>query len=199
MTRRPHVSVALLLFCLSWLWVASPVRAAPWGLDTLMAALADNPGGTAQFVERKYLAVLDVPIESSGTLVYKRPGRLERHTERPRAESMVLDGSALTLSRASGDLHMDLRDYPDAAALIESIRSTLAGDRSALEKNYLLSLSGTSNAWTLDLSPSDPQITALVHRIRINGHAGLIDSVEILQADGDRSVMLITPLSQDAS
>lgn len=195
MTSRRLSALFLLLCCL----LGTPAHADGWSLDALMHALAANPGGTARFVEKKYLAVLDAPIQSSGTLVYRRPGRLERHTRLPRAESMVLDGSALTLSRASGELHMDLRDYPDAAALIESIRSTLAGDRSALEKNYLLSLSGDARAWTLDLSPSDPHITELVHRIRINGHAGQIDSVEILQADGDRSVMQITPLSRDAS
>jgi len=174
-----------------------PARADAWGLDTLMRALAGNPGGTADFVEHKYLAVLDAPIQSSGTLVYRRPGRLERHTRLPHAETLVLDGDTLTLSRATGELHMDLRDYPDAAALIESVRSTLAGDRGALERNYLLSLSGDAHAWTLDLLPSDPTITELVHRIRIEGHQGQVGSVEILQADGDRSVMKITALSRD--
>jgi len=188
-----------LILLFSTLWHATTALAAPWNLQALMAALADNPGGTATFVEKKYLALLDAPIESSGTLVYVRPGRLERHTEKPRSESMVLDGSALTLSRGAGDLHLDLRDYPDAAALIESVRSVLAGDRDALEQRYLLSLSGTPEAWTLDLSPSDPRITERVHRIRVSGHAGHIESVEILQADGDRSVMQITPVSRNAS
>jgi len=196
MTPRRLSLFFCLMFSLVW---AMPAHAGTWTLDALMKALASNAGGTVRFVEKKYLAVLDAPIQSAGTLVYQRPNRLERHTETPRAESMVLDGSALTLSRASGELHMDLRDYPDAAALIESIRSTLAGDRLALERNYLLSLSGNEPAWTLDLSPSDPKITELVHRIRITGHAGQIDAVEILQADGDRSVMQITPIGHGAS
>ncbi len=167
-----------------------------WRVDTLMQSLSHNTGGKARFVERKYLALLDAPIESSGELVYKAPDRLERHTFKPKPESMVLDGSALTLTRESGSLHMDLRDYPDAAALIESIRSTLAGDRAALERNYRLGLSGARSAWTLDLSPADPKITELVLRIRIEGHDGQIDTVEILLADGDRSVMQITPISR---
>lgn len=184
-------------------WIAlTPIGAGAgggaWDLDALMHALALNPGGSALFVEKKFLAVLDAPIESSGTLVYTRPDRLERHTRAPRAESMVLDGAQLTLSRPSGDLHLNLADYPDASALIESIRSTLAGDRPALEKNYLLSLSGDRTAWTLDLLPSSERITEMIHRIRIDGRADRIERVEILQADGDRSVMQITPVSQAA-
>ena len=107
----------------------------------------------------------------------------------------MLDGDALTLSRPSGELHMELRDYPDVAALIESIRSTLAGNRAALERNYLLSLSGERADWTLDLLPSNTDIAALVLRIRIEGQGGQVHAVEILQADGDRSVMQITPLA----
>lgn len=186
--------VFLLLACV----LAGPVGAAGWDLNALMAALADNPGGEARFVERKYLAVLDAPIQSSGTLIYRRPGRLERHTRHPAPESMVLDGDALTLSRPSGTLHMSLGDYPEAAALIDSIRKTLAGDRRALERQYLLSLSGDAKDWTLDLSPADPKITELVHRIRIEGHAGRVDRVDILQADGDRAEMTITPLNSAA-
>lgn len=184
-----------LLLLLLALATALPVCAANWDIPTLMRALAANPGGTARFVERKYLAVLDAPIESSGTLAYRPPARLERHTERPRPESLVLDGDALTLSRPSGELHMELRDYPDVAALIESIRSTLAGNRAALERNYLLSLSGERADWTLDLLPSNTDIAALVLRIRIEGQGGQVHAVEILQADGDRSVMQITPLA----
>jgi len=181
---------------LATLLLAAPASAAaPWSIDTLMQALARNRGGTAHFVERKYLAVLDTPIESTGELVYKAPNRLERHARTPRPESMVLDGDALTLTRESGSLHMNLRDYPDAAALIESIRSTLAGDRDALARNYRLGLSGPREGWTLDLSPSDQRIAELVLRIRIEGHGGQIDTVDILQADGDRSVMKITPVT----
>jgi outer membrane lipoprotein-sorting protein len=183
----------LLLAALASLPGASATTA--WSIDALMQALSKNRGGTAHFVERKYLAVLDTPIESTGELVYKAPDRLERHALTPRRESMVLDGDALTLTRESGSLHMNLRDYPDAAALIESIRSTLAGDQATLARNYRLGLSGPREGWTLDLSPADQRIAELVLRIRIEGHAGQIDTVDILQADGDRSVMTITPVS----
>ena len=190
MRRALRVLLALLA-----LLALAPVAQAQtaWSVDALMHALSQNPGGKARFVERKYLALLEAPIESTGELVYKAPDRLERHAFTPKRESMVLEGNTLTLDRESGRLHMDLRDYPDAAALIESIRSTLAGDRAALERNYRLGVSGTRAAWTLDLSPSDAKIAERLLRIRIEGHDGRIDTVEILLADGDRSVMHITP------
>jgi len=184
MIRRLLATLALLL-------AAAPTLAAGWGLEQLMATLADNPGGRVSFVETRYMALLDAPIEASGELVYVAPSRLERHTVKPKPESMVLDGDRLSLSRDGQTHTLRLRDYPEAAALIDSIRATLAGDRATLEKTYALKLSGNAGRWALDLLPADPAVARLVSRIRLSGSSGEVHEVEIFQADGDRSVMRI--------
>ena len=164
---------------------------AEWGVSQLMALLAANAGGRATFVEHKYLAILDAPVVSRGELVYIAPARLERHTVSPRADSMVLDGDALTITREGRSQQLRLRDYPEISAFIDSIRGTLAGDRSALERNWQLSVSGGPARWTLYLLPSDPKLATLVSRIQADGRGADLRSIEILQADGDRSVMQI--------
>ncbi|NMG67509.1 outer membrane lipoprotein carrier protein LolA [Azoarcus indigens] len=180
-----------LLATLALLLAAAPAPAAGWGLEQLMATLADNRGGRVSFVETRYMALLDAPIESSGELVYVAPSRLERHTVKPRPETMVLDGNTLQLSREGQTHTVRLRDYPEAAALIDSIRATLAGDRAALEKTYALKLSGGAERWALDLLPADPAVARLVSRIRLAGNNGEVREVDIFQADGDRSMMRI--------
>ncbi len=170
---------------------ASCGAAAEWGVSQLMALLAANAGGRATFVEHKTLAILDAPVVSRGELVYVAPARLERHTVSPRAESMVLDGDALTISRDGRSHQLRLRDYPEVAAFIATIRGTLAGDRSALERNWSLSVAGSRERWTLHLLPSDPKLATLISRITARGRGGDLQSIEILQADGDRSVMQI--------
>jgi len=165
--------------------------AADFDLGQLMQTLAQNRGNRAVFVEKKYLAVLDKPVESSGELLYVAPGRLEKRTLKPRPESVVLDGGILTVERGKQRHQLVLQDYPEVSAFVESIRGTLAGDRKALERVYGLHLEGSPERWTLYLLPNDPKMAALVSRIRIAGTKGEVRSVEILQADGDRSVMAI--------
>lgn len=165
--------------------------AADFDLGQLMQTLAQNRGNRAVFVEKKYLAVLDKPVESSGELLYVAPGRLEKRTLKPRPESVVLDGGILTVERGKQRHQLVLQDYPEVSAFVESIRGTLAGDRKALERVYGLHLEGSPERWTLYLLPNDPKMAALVSRIRIAGTKGEVRSVEILQADGDRSVMSI--------
>ncbi len=126
---------------------------AAWDLQQLMDSLAQHKSGRATFVETKRIAMLDKPVESSGELVFVAPDRLEKRTLKPKPESMIVNGDALTLERGSQKRQMQLQAYPEVAAFIDSIRGTLAGDRKALERSYRLSLDGSADGWTLQLVP----------------------------------------------
>ena len=181
------------LWALVWLaLLVSPlVQAAPLSIAQLMATLAKNPQGAATFTEKKTISILDQPVESSGELLFIAPARLEKRTLKPRPETMVLDGDTLTLERGRRKHVLQLKDYPEVAGMIESIRGTLAGDRQALERVYHLALDGGLESWTLVLTPLDPRVGAVIARIRMEGVKEVVRSVEILQADGDRSLMRI--------
>jgi outer membrane lipoprotein-sorting protein len=181
-----HVLVALAL-------VLVPVisHAAEWDIDQLMRALAQIHSNHASFVEKKSIAMLDKPVESSGELFYTAPDHLEKRTIKPKPESMILDNGTLVIERGRRKLGLQLQDNPELAAYIDSIRGTLAGDREALERNYRLSLDGTVEHWTLQLLPLHEKMQAVVKRIRIAGVRDAVRSVEITQADGDSSLMLI--------
>ncbi len=173
----------------------SPAALAAWDLQQLMDTLAQSRSGSATFVEKKHIALLDKPVESSGELRYTAPDRLEKRTLKPRPELMVVQGGELLIERGRQKYQLQLQAYPELAAFIDSIRGTLAGDRQALERNYRLSLDGNAERWTLQLQPLNEKMKALVQRIRITGLGDQLHSVEILQSDGDRSVMTIEKLA----
>jgi hypothetical protein len=192
MTRSKPFLAAALLAGLTLL-ASGPVRAETWGLGSLMQALAQTTSSRATFVEKKYMAALDTPLESSGELVFVAPDRLEKRTLQPKAESMVLDKSMLTLERGGRKRSLPLQSYPEIGAFVESIRATLAGDQAALERHYQIELGGKAERWTLKLKPIDPKMGALVKNLSLSGVRDRVDVIEIMQADGDRSVMSITP------
>jgi outer membrane lipoprotein-sorting protein len=185
-----HVLVALALMLV-------PVisHAAEWDIDQLMRGLAQIHSDHASFVEKKSIAMLDKPVESSGELFYTGPDHLEKRTIKPKPESMILDHGTLVIERGRQKHDLQLQDYPELAAFIDTIRGTLAGDRKALERNYRLSLDGTVEHWTLQLLPVDEKMQAVVKRIRIAGVRDAVRSIEITQADGDSSLMLIEKLA----
>ena len=189
MTRPPCFRLAALVLLTL---IFSPVaQAAPLSVAQLMANLAKSPQGAATFTEKKFISILEQPIESSGELLFIAPARLEKRTLKPRPEAMVLDGDILTLERGKRKHVLQLKDYPEVAGMIESIRATLAGDRKALERVYHLALDGDTERWTLVLTPLDAKVGKVIARIRMEGARDTVRSVEILQADGDSSLMTI--------
>jgi outer membrane lipoprotein-sorting protein len=165
--------------------------AAGWDIDQLMHGLAQTRSDQASFTEKKYLAMLEEPVESSGELFYIAPDHLEKRTLKPEPEVMILDHDSLVIERGHKKYHLQLQDYPELAAFIDSIRGTLAGDRMALERNYRLSLEGTADSWALQLLPVNEKVQAVVKRIRIAGVGYQVRSIEITQVDDDSSIMLI--------
>ena len=170
-------------------------HAAEWTMDQLMAALAQAKPAKVNFTEKKYIAALDRPVESSGEMIYTPPDRLEKRTLKPKPESMLLDRNTLVLERGRNKYSMQLDDSPELAALIESVRATLAGDRRSLEFNYIVTLQGSREKWTLSLIPSTSQVLQKVKRIRLSGANDAVKEIEVLQADGDRSVTTIEKIT----
>jgi outer membrane lipoprotein-sorting protein len=165
-----------------------------WDIEQLMQSLATTRSGHASFVEIKSIAILEKPVESSGELFYSAPDRLEKRTLKPKLESMVLDKDKLIVEQRGKKRVLALQNYPEVAAFIDSMRGTLAGDRKALERNYQLTIEGDQQNWNLTLLPIEDKMKKIVAKISIAGSGNVLQTINILQADGDSSQMTITPL-----
>lgn len=172
---------------------AAPAAAADWNVTRLFEMLSRERPGRTLFKEKKHLAILDRPVESSGELTFTPPHTLEKRTVLPKPERVVVDRERVTLERGGKTYSMGLRENPQVAILVESIRGTLAGDLAALTRTYSAGLDGDPAGWRLKLRPLDPSLATLVERIEIAGSQGQVKTVEIFQADGDRSVMSLAP------
>jgi hypothetical protein len=186
MRQRAAIGLAL------WL-LAQSASAADWTVGALMDLLRAHRPGKATFQETRHLALLERPVESTGELLFTPPDRMEKRTAGLNAERVVVDRETLTVERGGRKHTVSLREHPQVAVLVESIRGTLAGDRTSLEKVYDLVLEGDAQRWKLTLRPKDGALRKIVERVEIGGTQAVVRRVEIVQADGDRSVMLVTP------
>lgn len=170
-------------------WSAEP--APPWDVDSLMLQLSEVKHLRARFVERKYLKVLKAPLELSGTLTYTRPGRLEKRTLKPKPETLTVADDKLTLENPARKQRrvLKLQDYPVLWGFVESLRATLGGDIKALERFYRVELEGGPAKWQLYLAPRERKMNQVISLIRIDGSQARIDTIEVQEARGDRSVM----------
>ncbi len=187
-----------------WLWLLLlallPLTASATAKDTddalnqVMQALASVRVAEGRFREEKILSILQKPLIATGRLYYRAPDFVRKHTLHPHLENVEADGHWLTIETPDhGRRHFDLNGYPQLRVFVEALRGSLAGDRVALEQSYQLKFQGTLAVWTLRLIPRDRQIAAYVTTITLKGQHSRILSVDILETNGDRSLMTVTP------
>lgn len=186
---------AVLLAAVLPAMLAWPAIAADFELTALMEMLALVPAAKDSFTETKHSAMLSTPLVLKGTLVYVRPDRLEKNVLAPYEERTVIGGNSVTMENRTlkQSRTFSLASSAPIAAFVESMRATLAGDRAALERHYNVQLEGRPEAWILTLIPREQKLASLVKRIQIAGVREHLNRIEVEEAAGDRSVMLISP------
>jgi hypothetical protein len=184
--KRREFGIGLLTLLLT-----APARGQFDGLDELMRLLAARRHGEVDFIEQHFLAILKRPAESSGVMIYDAPNRLEKRTAEPRPEVLLLAGDVLTVQRGNRTHVLDLKAYPAILPFIEGMRATLAGDRAALERLFTVDYTGALAHWRLTLVPRDAEVGKKIARVQIEGVRSDLTRVEIVEKDGDRSLMTL--------
>jgi hypothetical protein len=169
----------------------SVAEEAPWDFARLMAELAQVQTSRARYSEVRRIAALRQPLALSGNLYYSRPARVEKHQILPFREVIRIDQEQLTVERGGKTRTIALTSAPLIAALVESLRATLAGDGAELERLFAVRVEGARERWALKLTPRDTEVAGIIDRISISGSASRVSRIEILEPSGDSSVMTI--------
>jgi hypothetical protein len=191
-TRQARQAAGVLA-CGLLLAAGSAAADTPDGLDALLHSIAARRHAHAAFTEVQYRGLLDRPHESSGELRFDAPDRLEKRVLAPKPETLVLARGVLSVTRGRHTRTLDLAAWPQLAPLLEGLRATLAGDRVTLERVFSVRLDRAAARWTLHLAPRDARAVRLLREVVISGERANLDSVEILEADGDHSLLTIGP------
>ena len=166
--------------------------AAALDVPALMKLLAATTEVQAPFIERKYSPVLAASIDSSGTLFYKRPDRVEKTVTKPRHERFRILAEEVVIERGGKEQRIALASQPVLAGFAASLRGVLSGDAATLQRYFKLQLSGDERAWTLELTPWNKGLATYVERIVVSGRGGRVERIETFETTGDRTVMEIS-------
>lgn len=201
---RRRAALPLLLSCLAVPRAArtqpapegeAPAEATPLDLEALMARMAAVPERRESFREERRLAALQFPLVMTGTLRYRRPARLEKLTETPQPESLVVDGDRVELTPGNEPTQfLDLARTPELRALVDAIRAPLSGDLAALRRSFAVRATGTPSAWLLELQPREPRAARFLHEVRLTGSGTNVRETLLVLANGDVHHMLSRPL-----
>jgi outer membrane lipoprotein-sorting protein len=183
-----YVSVLISIIALV---CSAQVHASDIDMPSLMRMFAASKSIKADFSERKFIRVLDTPVESSGELLFQAPNRLEKRTKLPRAEIMLIESNKVSIERGSFKRSMSLDEFADMASLVQSLTATFRGDQVSIEEYFNWTLTGPANKWQLVLKPKNSKLFITLKEIRLAGENSYVHTVETTLTDGDRSLMTL--------
>jgi hypothetical protein len=181
-----------MVFAASHAQIAHAASSADFELAALMQKLSEVRTAGGKFTERKYFSILDEPLILKGTVRYRAPDYVRKEYHDPDSESYEVRGNNLTIEFPDGrrrDLSID--EHPVLRAFVESYRGTLAGDLERLRRYFDLELGGRMDAWQLRLTPRNLELAKRLRAVVMRGREGTVTSVETLEGNGDRSVMML--------
>ena len=173
------------------LFSGASAQASDIDMPSLMRLFAVSKHIKAEFVERKFLQILDTPIESSGELVFRAPSRLEKRTKLPKPETLIIDGNSVSIERGSLKRTLPLDEFADMASMVRSLTATFRGDQVSIEQFFKWKLLGPAERWQLVLTPKSSKLFITLKEIRLSGDNGYVHTVETTLTDGDRSLMTL--------
>jgi hypothetical protein len=140
--------------------------------------------------------LIEIPLGTRGRLIYQAPAHIRRFSDQ--GDGFELDGERMRLI-SSGRVVNDLivSDIKPLAALVGALRATFAGDFATLQANYRLDYQADQAHWTLDLGSDGPSLSGLFERIRIIGDGATIETIEILEPNGDQRSLRMQLLARE--
>jgi hypothetical protein len=184
---------------------------APASFAELLAGFKGTTGLEARFEEEKYLALLAVPLRSSGRLYFEPPSTLLRRVEEPRPQDVLVANHHVRISDGEGVQTIDLASRAEVRPLVESMIWIFTGDLESLETTYRVDYQrfdpavgedkgqgdrngdaiGAGERWEVRLVPRDAPLSQLVSELRVSGRGREADTMELTETSGDRTLTRI--------
>ena len=195
--RRILCQFALLAGLLACAQTSVASEASDWGLESLMAKLAQVSKAELDFTEIHTSIFLTDELVTSGTMTYRAPDFISKQVQKPYKEKIRISGDQIFIEKENSKGNSQkkvysLTNYEGLNTAVESVRATLAGNLSGLVDHFDVELAGLIDSWKLTLLPKTETSKEFVEEIVVNGSAEKINQIETTEPNGDESRLILT-------
>ena len=130
------------------------------------------------FVQRRTIAVLPMPLNSSGEFSYGREQGIHWQTVQPIESSLWITSSAVLVNG-------DSFNNPASVQFAQTLLSIFSGQYEVLLEQFNIEPSGDEDRWQLILTPRNDLVAARLAQILISG-TDTAELVEVQEVSGDQ-------------
>ena len=172
---------------------ASLLLAAPcaWSLDldTILENTAVTPPNRVGFREERHDPILKEPMVLTGHLEYLSAGVLRKVIETPFEEAFLVESDRIIIER-NGETHsLAVKRSRSLRTILDAIEAILSGESEKLESVFNYELSGTHDAWSVQLTPISRRIARQLTAMQVNGDDQSVTSIRINLEGGEWHIM----------
>jgi hypothetical protein len=166
-----------------------------WALElaTVLEKTAVSPPARVKFREERHNRMLKEALVLTGYLEYLGEGRLRKVVETPFRESFFVDGERIEVSRDGEVRTTTLSRSKALRTMLGGIEAILAGQTGKLESIFRYTISGTSDNWSLDLTPRSRQVLRHLNGLTVVGDESSVISIGFDLNDGEWHRLEIRP------
>ena len=162
-------------------------------LSQVLASRAKIQESVATFTQERRIRYVRDPLFSAGRLRFIAPNHLEMIVDKPQAESFVYEDGVLTLETAEqAERQISVNSDLILSAMFTGLVGTLSGNEDELRRTFFVDFSDDHCRWQMTLLPKSKRVLEKIHEIDLSGSKEHIEKAEILQANGDRSILSIS-------
>jgi len=187
-----------------WRWRAIPVSvmfvallfsmhpAQALDLRSVLENTAVVPPAQVGFQEERHNPIFEEPMLLTGRLEYLAGGTLRKVIETPFEEDILIEAGHVVVARDGETRKLALNRSRALKTILGAIEAILSGDSDELEAVFHCELSGTDDAWALQMTPISRSVAKRITRLEVRGDDRSVTSIRINLQDDEWHLMSIT-------
>jgi len=187
-----------------WRWRAIPVSvmfvallfsmhpAQALDLRSVLENTAVVPPAQVGFQEERHNPIFEEPMLLTGRLEYLAGGTLRKVIETPFEEDILIEAGHVVVARDGETRKLALNRSRALKTILGAIEAILSGDSDELEAVFHCELSGTDDAWALQMTPISRSVAKRITKLEVRGDDRSVTSIRINLQDDEWHLMSIT-------
>lgn len=152
------------------------------------------------FVQTKYLKMLNDKMVSRGKMYYQQSNKLRWEYTYPYTYTFVLNGSRVLISKGKRNDVINVNQSKFFKEIARIMMNSVVGKCQTDSKDFKVSLTGASAEYVATLYPQQKQMKQMFQKIilHFNKQNSTVSKVELIEKKGDRTIIELKNVKSNA-
>lgn len=152
------------------------------------------------FVQTKYLKMLNDKMVSRGKMYYQQSNKLRWEYTSPYTYTFVLNGSKVLISKGKRNDVINVNQSKFFKEIARIMMNSVVGKCLTDRKDFKVSLTGASAEYVATLYPQQKQMKQMFQKIilHFNKQNSTVSKVELIEKKGDRTIIELKNVKSNA-